>query len=430
MKFLSLTLSMLAIAMFGALHAQVNNHRYNVLFLGNSYTYVNNLPVVASNAALSAGDTLTYDSNTIGGYTLQQHSADATSLSKIAAGNWDYVVLQEQSQLPSFPQDQVDADVLPYAHKLDSLVHAYNTCGRSMFYMTWGRKNGDASNCPSWPPVCTYAGMDSMLYMRYMGMADSSHALVSPVGAVWKYIRANYPSIELYQTDESHPSEAGTYAAACCFYTAIFKRSPLLISYNFTLPAADAANIRTAVKNVVFDSLAKWHIKEYSPKANGSYAAGAGNSATFTNTSTNATGYVWSFDDGSTSTLSNPTHAFSTGGTHTVTLAAIKCGKSDSLKMVVTLPVSSVADIRGNTSFQLYPNPATSTVTISKNSPASDWHVAIVNTLGQVVATKTMHMLQSDSLDIAALPAGCYTVIISADDGSVIGRQILLKHQQ
>jgi hypothetical protein len=73
-------------------------------------------------AALSVNDTVIFDGNTPGGYTFQGHSTNATSLSKIMMGDWDYVVLQEQSQMPSFPDQQVASEVFPYAQKLDSIV--------------------------------------------------------------------------------------------------------------------------------------------------------------------------------------------------------------------------------------------------------------------------------------------------------------------
>ncbi|MDA0199222.1 MAG: hypothetical protein OT643_10645 [Bacteroidetes bacterium] len=53
------------------------------LFLGNSYTYVNNLPQLIANAAASAGDSLIFDNNTPGGYTLQGHTTNVSSLEKI-----------------------------------------------------------------------------------------------------------------------------------------------------------------------------------------------------------------------------------------------------------------------------------------------------------------------------------------------------------
>ena len=56
-----------------------------VLFLGNSYTSVNNLPQLISDVALSAGDTLMFDSNTPGGYQLLDHNIDSVTISKIMA---------------------------------------------------------------------------------------------------------------------------------------------------------------------------------------------------------------------------------------------------------------------------------------------------------------------------------------------------------
>ncbi|MBK7856008.1 MAG: hypothetical protein IPJ79_15005 [Bacteroidetes bacterium] len=66
----------------------------SVLFLGNSYTGVNNLPQLVHDVALSAGDTLLFDSYTPGGYQLVSHNNDSTSIYKIMAGGWQYVVLQ------------------------------------------------------------------------------------------------------------------------------------------------------------------------------------------------------------------------------------------------------------------------------------------------------------------------------------------------
>src|SRR5689334_14390410 len=86
--------------------AQSASKKARVLFLGNSYTYVNNLPALIAGIALGQGDSLIYDSNCPGGYTLYGHFTDATSISKISAGNWDYVVVQAQSQEPSFPPSQ------------------------------------------------------------------------------------------------------------------------------------------------------------------------------------------------------------------------------------------------------------------------------------------------------------------------------------
>lgn len=232
----------------------VSSQTLNVLFLGNSYTYYNNLPQMVADMAASTGDTLIFDSNTMGGATFSAHSLNTTSLNKIMAGNWDYVILQGQSlELWGNPPNVLTS--YPQVVLLDSLINQYSPCGETMFYRTWGRKNGFGGT--------SYQELDSIIHSNYMKLADSLDAVVSPVGEVWKYIRQQYPNIELYAPDESHPSVSGTYAAACTFYAALFRKNPTLITFNSILSGTDAANIKNAAKLVVYDSLLNWHITEY-----------------------------------------------------------------------------------------------------------------------------------------------------------------------
>lgn len=383
-----------------------------VLFLGNSYTAVNNLPQMVADAANSTGDTLIFDSNTPGGHTLKQHSKNESSLTKIASGNWDFVVLQEQSQLPSFPIEQVEVEVFPYARALDSIITNQNPCAETAFYMTWGRKNGDAQNCALWPPVCTYNGMDSLLNLRYRMMAASNYAILSPVGAVWKYIITNLPSIELYQPDESHPSVAGTYAAACCFYTSILRKDPTLITYNSILSATDAANIRNAAKITVFDSLTKWHIGEYDPKADFTYSDLGSGEIGFINNSVNATTYHWDFGDGDTSQLQNPTHSYQEDGNYIVKLYADRCGIIDSTEQTITILLSGIQE--QNTSFiRIYPNPVSSSITLLTTTTLKNSLYRVFDDKGRLIQTGKISSEQT-IIDLKDLPSGVY--IIKTDD--------------
>nr|NQU90684.1 T9SS type A sorting domain-containing protein [Bacteroidota bacterium] len=380
-----------------------------VLFLGNSYTNVNMLPQITADVAASLGDTLLYDYNTPGGYTLQLHSTNETSLHKIREGNWDFVVLQEQSQRPAMPINQVLENVFPYAHYLDSVITAHNPCGETMFYMTWGRKNGDATYCPVWPPVCTYIGMDSLLRLRYMMMADSNDAMASPVGAVWRYIRQHFPSIELYMSDESHPSEAGSYAAACCFATAIFRENPLDINYDFTLNSTDALNIRRATKAIVYDSLLKWNIGKYDLVSEFSFVQISGLTWQFTNLSQNATGQIWDFGL-YTDTTANPVYTFPAPGLYTVSLSSFnQCDTlitSNDISVILTV----IPEIDPLQKIVVYPNPCQGHVFLELDS-ISGILVEVYNIYGG--KAMTINSLTGNSINISSLERGCYYLRIT-----------------
>lgn len=401
-----------------ALIASMNSWSQNtkkVLFLGNSYTAVNNLPQIIANFALANGDTLIFDSNTPGGHTFQGHCSNATSLAKIALGTWDYVVLQEQSQLPSFSINQVQTSVFPFAKRLDSLVLAANPCSESMFYMTWGRKNGDASNCANWPPVCTYQGMDSLLALRYNMMADDNEAELSPVGAVWKAIRTNFPGIELYQSDESHPSEAGSYAAAVCFYTMIFKEDPSLIAYNYTLNATDAQNIRNTVKQLVFNQLSNWNSGISDPVANFTYNAVNTFTYDFSSQATNAMNVLWNFGDGSTDTTLNPTHTFAAPGTYNVSLTATKCGRQNAISKPINIQGLGFENQSAEDKVIIYPNPSNDFVNVRFETEISE--IQITDMSGKAILRRKVDSTNI-TLNIKEIPGGIYFVNCKTKDKS------------
>jgi hypothetical protein len=396
--------------------------KIKILFIGNSYTYVNNMPQIVADIATSMGDTLVWDMEAPGGYTFSAHwTANPATLSKIKQGGWNYVVLQDQSQEPALPPALVNTDMFPYARKLDSFFNLNNPCGETIFYMTWGRKNGDISSCstyaPAWPYFCTYESMDSIIRVRYRMMADSNQCIVSPVGAVRHYIRINYPSIELYDADESHPSPAGSYAAACAFYSTIFKKDPTLITFNYSISSTDAANIKTAAKKVVYDSMSYWHIGQYKTEAGFTYSI-SGNTVSFTNTSLNYNISTWYFGDGKSSNVHSPFHNYGTG-TYTVMYVAhnISSGCDDTTYSKISLfPTNVGSGSNDNNRFEMMPNPVQEILTIS--SPlfnTSTYTIRIQNQLGQTVYCNTTDTQPEQHINLTEQNAGVYVISITTE---------------
>ena len=319
-----------------------------VLFIGNSYTYTNSMPTMLQSFAAACGDTLVFDMSAPGGYTLQQHSTDATTLSRITSQQWDIVVLQEQSEMPSFPPAQVATDVYPYAAKLDTLVHNNDTCTQTMFMMTWGHRGGDAPNCASYPVVCTYAGMQGRLRESYMQMAQDNKAIVAPVGAAWKMVVDSFTSIDLYNPDDSHPSVAGSYLQACVFYASIFHKRSFGCTYLGGLPSATAQTLQRIADKVTMDSLTQWQQYGHYPYASFNHTQLTTGSVTFANHSQKAGDFVWSFGDGHNDVAASPAHVYSATGIYTVSFTAnTPCfteTKYDTVHIGTTTGISVVTD--------------------------------------------------------------------------------------
>jgi hypothetical protein len=180
-----------------------------ILFIGNSYTYVNMLPEMIRQMSLAAGDSrpAQYQMIAPGSCTLEKHWNDGAAAKAIAEGGWDYVVLQEQSLRPiSDP-----ASLFRFARLFDQQVR--KTGAKTLFYVTWPRKRAPNEQ--------------AQITAAYSTIAKELGALSCPAGPAWANLLKTRPDVELYQADGSHPSPAGTYLAACVFYDVLYGKSPV-----------------------------------------------------------------------------------------------------------------------------------------------------------------------------------------------------------
>jgi hypothetical protein len=236
------------------------------------------MPQMVHDLALRNGDTLIFDASDPGSYSLEKHYNYAPTRTKIASQKWDVVILQEQSELPAFKADEVSKQVLPYAHKLDSLIHANDKHTQTMFLMTWGHKNGEPSHCAADPVICSYKGMQQRIYDTYMLLASTEKAIVAPVGAAWQQVVDQWPGIELFVSDNIHPSVAGSYLEACVMYASLFHKHSGGNAYVATLPKATADKLQQVADATVFDHLARWQQYGHFPYSQGNLnSQGTGN---------------------------------------------------------------------------------------------------------------------------------------------------------
>ena len=182
----------------------------DVLFIGNSLTFFNELPWMLEQLAAARGVKLRAVFEGSSGDDLKQHWDRGKALARIREGRWDWVVLQDQSRAPV-----LKPDVLPaYAPLFDAEIRKAGA--RTLLFLTWAH-----SDRPSEQTAITRS---------YERTAASLRANVAPVGIVWDRLRGR---MRLFDGSTMHPNVTGTYLAACVFFSVITGQSPVGLPHRF-----------------------------------------------------------------------------------------------------------------------------------------------------------------------------------------------------
>jgi hypothetical protein len=207
-----------------------------VLFLGNSFTFTNDLPALVRSLGSSDGTVIFTRMRAIPGAKARDLVSD-TEARALLKEKWDYVVLQEQSNTPSF-EEQRRTQTIPALRTLRDAARP--TARKVVLFATWGYREGDLSN----HKVDTYPAMQARLDE---GFAEISRELSLPVvrvNAAWAdAARAGLRS-PLWAPDGRHPALAGSYLAACVFYATLRGVSPVGNTFTAGLPADEARAIQ------------------------------------------------------------------------------------------------------------------------------------------------------------------------------------------
>ena len=403
-----------------------------VLFLGNSYTSYNNLPQLVQSLSASAGKTLIIDSNMPGGMTVSGHVNDATSIAKIRQGNWDYVVIQEQSQIPSIDYYRYN-DMYPAITDLKTLVEQFNPCTRMITYMTWGRRFGgqqcDPTNTHCSPVFVDFNHMQDSLTSAYTEISDKLNIQCAPVGVAWQNV-LNDTTFILHSNDNSHPTIDGSYVAALSIYSSIWKQQSIGIAFNAGLTQSRALYYQQMSDNTIFNSQNDWNLNINNPLANFSYSTN-GNSVTFTNTSSSSMNsllnYFWDFGDGNSSVLKNPNHSYSSTGIYSVNLIVADCIFSDTASFSVQIGTTGIPENEFN-QIRIYPNPTNLYLNFDYGKTINAYNLIIKNIFGQQVFHKRITS-QTDYLNSSNWGGnGLYFAHIIDSQGNTIEiRKIILQ---
>jgi hypothetical protein len=221
-----------------------------VLFIGDSSTYVNDLPTTFADLAWSAGYRVDTETLASGGETLAGHVADPATESVITSQQWNTVVLQDQSESPASPAAQ-QSEMYPAVTQLVAMIR--DAGAEPLLFLTWGHESG-------WPEdgLTPYTSMQAAVDQGSLGIAGHLNVPIAPVDAAWQSVNAGQANAQLWQGDGVHPTTAGRYLAACVFFAAIFHRSPAGLSYVDGLSPAEAAMLQRAAASTAIRDGITW----------------------------------------------------------------------------------------------------------------------------------------------------------------------------
>lgn len=182
-------------------HEPLPTEGLNVLFIGNSLTYSNDLPGMLERMLLLADFKVGhFESRTLPNFGLPDHWANQDTREQMRREGWHFAVLQQGPSATEGRPYLLDFTPM-FANEL-AKVNA-----KTALYMVW----------PARQRFFDFAGVSD----SYQTAARSIEGVLFPAGEAWLEAWRYDPNISLYSEDRFHPSVLGTYLAALTMFEQI-----------------------------------------------------------------------------------------------------------------------------------------------------------------------------------------------------------------
>ena len=222
----------------------------DILFIGNSFTYVSDVPGTFEKIAKAAGHNVNVTSITNGGHYLYEHGNindeyGAQVHAALANNKYDYVFIQDQST-------NAIKDPESFYTAVRRMVRMVRENGATpILYATWGHKEGSSYMLDGW----TNETMTYDLAAAYTAIGEELDVLVSYPGLAFFDVHSNHGStINLYVSDNYHQSALGAYLSAMTHFAFVLDGNPLLNDYNGTHDEATTKILKQAAYDAAYST--------------------------------------------------------------------------------------------------------------------------------------------------------------------------------
>ncbi len=178
------------------------NTDFNILFIGNSLTYTNDLPDLVKRRAKQRGIILGTKMIAHPNYAIVDHWNFGSTQEDIASKKFDFVIIQQgPSSQPLGREILID-----YGKKYNEICTENDA--KLCYFMVW----------PALINYQTYGGV----IKNHRDAASINNAILCPVGEVWKEHFDATDKFDYYSGDGFHPSLTGSQVAANVIVESLF----------------------------------------------------------------------------------------------------------------------------------------------------------------------------------------------------------------
>lgn len=220
----------------------------SVLFVGNSFTFYNDLPVIFENIVKSAGVEATVRSVTVSSSRLEWFCDPSQSISKTFGETvdetvFDYVFLQEHSTRPYKDYDAFSKGIAEVCAK----IREKSPDAAIVLYETWGFNENYSSLKED---GMTTKDQELLLLSSYE-KAGEEHSLPVSFAGITHYKVYKETEYDPYHTDLKHPSYIGSFASALTHYYTVFpKASKESVTFKGKLSDKEFEDVRNIAYSV------------------------------------------------------------------------------------------------------------------------------------------------------------------------------------
>ena len=243
---------------------EIDPDAVKILFIGNSYMDVNNLPYTLKGFTDISDIKIYIGADIVLGTKLDDHVHSSYTYSLIGGTKWDYILLQGDPSSTAYPEteqiiipDHTNHNEFLTLNTMKNYIKVICPGAKIIYIMPWAYEDG-----LTWIPgqTDTYEIMQKKIYDNTLQWCKELDIITAPVGWAWNEVMKSKKQLHyLFLDDYNHPSLQGTYLTASVLFTTIFRRSTEDIPYYYQLGTEEAEYLKSTASNMVMENLSLWY---------------------------------------------------------------------------------------------------------------------------------------------------------------------------